>query len=93
MAALPCVSPCADAPQQGAPPTLSDTDVERLADLLIASRVLVDQEVLDSFGNISVHSAKIPGKKRHGALTEDSYDSPLNSRPRINRIQKHEPWR
>ena len=38
----------------------ADTDVERLADLVTASHVLVDQEVLDSFGHISVRSAKDP---------------------------------
>jgi ribulose-5-phosphate 4-epimerase/fuculose-1-phosphate aldolase len=37
-----------------------ETDEQRLADLVMASHLLVDQEVLDSFGHISVRSAKNP---------------------------------
>ena len=38
----------------------SDTDEGRIVELVIASHILVDQEVLDSFGHISVRSVKNP---------------------------------
>jgi ribulose-5-phosphate 4-epimerase/fuculose-1-phosphate aldolase len=38
----------------------ADTDEARKVELVIASRLLVDQEVLDSFGHISVRSASNP---------------------------------
>ena len=38
----------------------ADTDETRMAELVIASHLLVDQEVLDSFGHISVRSASNP---------------------------------
>jgi HCOMODA/2-hydroxy-3-carboxy-muconic semialdehyde decarboxylase len=47
-----CVSQESSAP--------ADTDETRLADLVTASHVLADQEVLDSFGHISVRSARNP---------------------------------
>jgi ribulose-5-phosphate 4-epimerase/fuculose-1-phosphate aldolase len=52
---LPTLGLCAAAP--AAPP---DTDETRKAELVIASHVLVDAEVLDSFGHISVRSASNP---------------------------------
>jgi ribulose-5-phosphate 4-epimerase/fuculose-1-phosphate aldolase len=52
---LPCVGFCAAA--SAAPP---DTDEIRKAELVIASHLLADQEVLDSFGHISVRSVKNP---------------------------------
>jgi ribulose-5-phosphate 4-epimerase/fuculose-1-phosphate aldolase len=38
----------------------ADTDEERIADLVLANRILADQGVLDGFGHVSVRSAKNP---------------------------------
>jgi ribulose-5-phosphate 4-epimerase/fuculose-1-phosphate aldolase len=37
-----------------------DTDEQRIADLVLASRILVNEGVLDSFGHVSVRSLKDP---------------------------------
>jgi ribulose-5-phosphate 4-epimerase/fuculose-1-phosphate aldolase len=64
VAVSPRVSLCAGAPKPGAAPAAAakpvDTDETRKAELVIASHVLVDQEVLDSFGHISVRSVSDP---------------------------------
>lgn len=38
----------------------ADDDAERIADLVIANHILVNQHVLDGFGHVSVRSAKNP---------------------------------
>jgi 3-hydroxy-2-methylpyridine-4,5-dicarboxylate 4-decarboxylase len=45
-------------PQHGA--TQSDSDEQRMADLAVASRILVQEGVLDSFGHVTVRSLKNP---------------------------------
>src|SRR5262245_33949108 len=40
-----------------APP---DSDEQRIADLVLASRILVNEGVLDSFGHVTVRSLKNP---------------------------------
>src|SRR5215470_2021462 len=55
MAALAQPSGRPDAPQ--APP---DSDEQRIADLVSASRILVNEGVLDSFGHVTVRSLKNP---------------------------------
>jgi ribulose-5-phosphate 4-epimerase/fuculose-1-phosphate aldolase len=54
-AILSTIGLCADAPAKPA-----DTDEIRKVELVIASHVLVDAEVLDSFGHISVRSVSNP---------------------------------
>src|SRR5712691_2550234 len=41
-------------------PTLPDSDEQRIADLVLASRILVQEGVLDSFGHVTVRSLKNP---------------------------------
>ena len=41
-------------------PTPPDTDVQRIAELVVANHILADQGVLDGFGHISVRSVKNP---------------------------------
>jgi ribulose-5-phosphate 4-epimerase/fuculose-1-phosphate aldolase len=55
--ALPTIESCAPPATAQKP---ADTDETRKAELVIASHLLVDQEVLDSFGHISVRSASNP---------------------------------
>jgi len=52
-AAQPSVAP-------GHPPTQSHSDEQRMADLVLASRILVQEGVLDSFGHVTVRSLKNP---------------------------------
>jgi hypothetical protein len=40
------------------PPTQADSDEQRIADLVVASRILVQEGVLDSFGHVTVRSLK-----------------------------------
>ena len=40
--------------------TTSDPDAERKADLVTAYKILVNENILDSFGHITVRSAKDP---------------------------------
>jgi HCOMODA/2-hydroxy-3-carboxy-muconic semialdehyde decarboxylase len=47
------------APREGLPKE-PDTDEQRVADLALASRVLVNEGVLDSFGHVTVRSLKNP---------------------------------
>ncbi|MBI3758315.1 MAG: class II aldolase/adducin family protein [Deltaproteobacteria bacterium] len=54
-AAQPSVTP-------GHPPTQSDSDEQRMADLVLASRILVQEGVLDSFGHVTVRSLKNPNR-------------------------------
>jgi len=42
------------------PPTQPDSDEQRMADLVLASRILVQEGVLDSFGHVTVRSLKNP---------------------------------
>src|SRR5215471_5319992 len=42
-------------------PTQGDSDEQRIADLVVASRILVQEGVLDSFGHVTVRSLKHPG--------------------------------
>ena len=41
-------------------PTPPDSDEQRIADLVVASRILVQEGVLDSFGHVTVRSLKNP---------------------------------
>ena len=41
-------------------PTQRDSDEQRIADLVVASRMLVQEGVLDSFGHVTVRSLKNP---------------------------------
>src|SRR5262249_4036723 len=41
-------------------PTPGDSDEQRIADLVVASRILVQEGVLDSFGHVTVRSLKNP---------------------------------
>jgi len=43
-----------------AQPVLADTDEQRLADLVLANRILAHEGVLDGFGHVSVRSARNP---------------------------------
>jgi ribulose-5-phosphate 4-epimerase/fuculose-1-phosphate aldolase len=49
-------------PNAGAnrPPSAPDTEEQRIADLVLASRILFNEGVLDSFGHVSVRSLKDP---------------------------------
>jgi ribulose-5-phosphate 4-epimerase/fuculose-1-phosphate aldolase len=58
LAVVPTTAFCAAAPQEAT--KSADTDETRKAELVIASHLLVDQEVLDSFGHISVRSVTDP---------------------------------
>ena len=40
--------------------TTSDPEAERKADLVTAYKILVNENILDSFGHVSVRSAKDP---------------------------------
>jgi ribulose-5-phosphate 4-epimerase/fuculose-1-phosphate aldolase len=44
----------------GHPPMQPDSDEQRTADLVLASRILVQEGVLDSFGHVTVRSLKNP---------------------------------
>jgi ribulose-5-phosphate 4-epimerase/fuculose-1-phosphate aldolase len=44
----------------GRPQAAADTDEQRIADLVLASRILFNEGVLDSFGHVSVRSLKDP---------------------------------
>jgi ribulose-5-phosphate 4-epimerase/fuculose-1-phosphate aldolase len=44
----------------GLPTSPPDTDEQRIADLVLASRILVNEGVLDSFGHVTVRSVKNP---------------------------------
>ncbi len=46
----------------GHPPMQSDSDEQRMADLVLASRILVQEGVLDSFGHVTVRSLKNPNR-------------------------------
>jgi hypothetical protein len=50
----------APGPAQESAKTPEQEDVERIADLVLANHILVNQGVLDAFGHISVRSAKNP---------------------------------
>jgi HCOMODA/2-hydroxy-3-carboxy-muconic semialdehyde decarboxylase len=41
-------------------PTPPDSDEQRIADLVVASRILVQEGVLDSFGHVTVRSLNDP---------------------------------
>ena len=41
-------------------PTQGDSDEQHIADLVVASRILVQEGVLDSFGHVTVRSLKNP---------------------------------
>jgi HCOMODA/2-hydroxy-3-carboxy-muconic semialdehyde decarboxylase len=58
-----CASALAQ-PNAGAnrPPSVPDTEEQRIADLVLASRVLFNEGVLDSFGHVSVRSLKNPNR-------------------------------
>src|SRR5262245_49534444 len=43
-------------------PTQSDSDEQRVADLVAASRILVQEGVVDSFGHVTVRSLKDPNR-------------------------------
>ena len=47
-------------PQAGAQTPTGDPDAERKADLITAYKILVNEGILDSFGHITVRSAKDP---------------------------------
>jgi hypothetical protein len=43
-------------------PMQPDSDEQRIADLVVASRILVQEGVLDSFGHVTVRSLKDPSR-------------------------------
>ena len=43
-------------------PTQGDSDEQRITDLVVASRMLVQEGVLDSFGHVTVRSLKNPNR-------------------------------
>jgi Class II Aldolase and Adducin N-terminal domain len=43
-------------------PAQADSDEQRIADLVVASRILVQEGVLDSFGHVTVRSLKNPNR-------------------------------
>ena len=56
-----CVATLAAAsPPAGAQSAPADPDAQHRADLIVAYRILVNEGILDSFGHISVRSAKDP---------------------------------
>src|SRR5262245_43133923 len=60
---LAALSGSAMAQQSAAPanrPTQTDSDEMRKADLVTAYRILVNENILDSFGHVSVRSARDP---------------------------------
>jgi len=74
------------APEQR--PAQSDTDEQRKTDLVVASRILVQEGVLDSFGHVTVRSLRNPNRyfmpraMPPGLVTEkDIVELDLNSTP------------
>lgn len=60
---LTCACVMAVAQPSGTPErrqAASDSDEQRIADLVLASRILVNEGVLDSFGHVTVRSLKNP---------------------------------
>ena len=43
-------------------PAQGDSDEQRIVDLVVASRILVQEGVLDSFGHVTVRSLKNPNR-------------------------------
>lgn len=80
--------------------TPEQEDAERIADLVLANRILVNQGVLDAFGHISVRSAKNPNhyfisRSRAPALVSaddimeyDLDDHPIDARGRASYIER-----
>jgi len=69
-------------------PAQPDTDEQRKADLVVASRILVQEGVLDSFGHVTVRSLQNPNRyfmpraMPPGLVTEkDIVELDLNSVP------------
>src|SRR5437879_9460371 len=69
-------------------PAQPDSDEQRIADLVVASRILVQEGVLDSFGHVTVRSLKSPNRyfmprAMPPALvtTKDIVELDLNSAP------------
>lgn len=86
------VPACAATPEQ--------EDVERIADLVVANRIIADQGVVDGFGHISVRSAKNPdhyfiARSRAPALVSaddimeyDLDDNPIDARGRASYLER-----
>src|ERR1700693_2333365 len=80
--------------------TPAQEDIERIADLVLANRILVNQSVLDAFGHISVRSAKNPNhyfisRSRAPALVSaddimeyDLEDHPIDARGRVSYVER-----
>jgi HCOMODA/2-hydroxy-3-carboxy-muconic semialdehyde decarboxylase len=101
-AALACISVwvtpslAQDAPMK----TAEQEDSERIADLVLANRILADQGVVDGFGHVSVRSARNPkhyfiARSRAPALVTaddimeyDLDDQPIDSRGRTPYLER-----
>jgi ribulose-5-phosphate 4-epimerase/fuculose-1-phosphate aldolase len=91
------VAPC---PAQESAKTPEQEDVDRIAELVLANHILVNQGVLDAFGHISVRSAKNPNhyfisRSRAPALVSaddimeyDLDDHPIDARGRASYIER-----
>ena len=87
-------------PAQEPAKTSAQEDVERIADLVLANHILVNQGVLDAFGHISVRSAKNPNhyfisRSRAPALVSaddimeyDLEDHPIDARGRASYMER-----
>jgi ribulose-5-phosphate 4-epimerase/fuculose-1-phosphate aldolase len=60
LTSIPATSFAQAPAHQALPPGPPDTDEQRKADLVLASRILVNEGVLDSFGHVTVRSVKNP---------------------------------
>src|SRR5262244_4352648 len=76
-------------------PTQRDSDEQRIADLVVASRMLVQEGVLDSFGHVTVRSLNNPNhyfmpRAMPPALvtTKDIVELDLNSVPIDSNAQR-----
>jgi HCOMODA/2-hydroxy-3-carboxy-muconic semialdehyde decarboxylase len=80
--------------------TPEQEDAERIADLVLANRIIADQGVVDGFGHISVRSAKNPthyfiSRSRAPALVSaddimeyDLDDNPIDARGRASYLER-----
>ena len=80
--------------------TPKQQDAERIADLVVANRIIADQGIVDGFGHISVRSAKNPSRyfisrSRAPALVSaadimeyDLDDNPIDARGRASYLER-----
>ena len=78
----------------------AEEDAERIADLVIANRIIADQGVVDGFGHISVRSAKNPNhyfisrSRAPGLVSADDImeydldDNPVDARGRSSYLER-----